>query len=383
MSSLMKRYFVLACWSLLLAGALTAQSALEAELTTALQERIEALEIPGATLSVVLPDGQLISMAAGWADAEAQTPMQPHDRMLSGSVGKVFVSAVALQLAGEGKLDLNAKVSDYLGEEPWYARIPNAEALTVRSLMNHTTGIPRYVFTKAFLEELQTNPYRSWTPLDCLTFIFDERPTHPVGQGWGYSDTNYIILGMILEKLTGNTYYEELQTRILDPLELHHTSPSVDPEMEGLVQGHTGKQNYFNLPPRLIADGKYAINPQFEWTGGGLVTNTDDLAVMLYRLHRGDVLNADIYINLIQPVDPRSGQAAALGYGLGTFVWGSDLGVFYGHSGMMPGYLTQVEFSQKKGYTVAFQMNSDESPKKGLHILIQEFCAIVEQHLEH
>ena len=290
-----RRYMLVLCvilltGGLLQAGTLEVQQDLTQKLTKKLQSIKEEVGFPGATLAVVLPSGEKISLAVGLSDKEKAVAMQPGDRVFTGSVGKTFVAATALQLMEEKKLNLDDKVSSFFKDRKWFFRIPNAEALTVRTLMNHTSGIPRHIFVRAFLEQLPRDPEKTWKPEELLSFIFDKKPIHEVGKGWAYSDTNYIILGMIIEKVTGNRFYNEAQKRFLSPLKLDKTSPAVGRVLQGLVSGYTGKQP-FGLPAKVATDGKYVIDPQFEWTGGGFVTNSLDLALWARALYGGKVLS--------------------------------------------------------------------------------------------
>ena len=140
--------------------------------------------------------------------------------MLAGSVGKTYAAAVALQLVKEGKINLDDKVEKYLGQEKWFSRLPNASQITVRQLMNHTSGLVRYEFKEQFTKDLSANPDKVWKPEELLAYLFDEKAAFEAGKGWDYSDTNYIVLGMIIERVTGKKYYSEAQNRILKPLKL-------------------------------------------------------------------------------------------------------------------------------------------------------------------
>ena len=357
---------------------------LRQDLQTTLDSLVAAEGLPGATLAAVLPDGRLISLAAGYEDVELKKPMGPGSRMFTGSTGKTFVSAVALQLAAEGKIDLNGKVADWFRgqEDAWYHRLPNAADLTVRSLMNHTSGLPRYIFQDAFQAALKADPMRSWTPQECLAVLAGVEPTHAVGKGWGYSDTNYILLGLIIEKATGDTFYHQAQQRILEPFQLGNTIPSTQRALPGLAQGYIGDDNFLNLPKKTVENGLYAMNPQFEWCGGGFVTNTEDMAHWMKWLHDGKVLTPEVYHQLIQPVDFRTGQPAAAGYGLGAFVWQTPLGKFLGHAGVMPGYLTQVEYSDRYGFSIALQTNTDQGMGRRHHAHVQRFAGLVAAYLD-
>ncbi len=349
-----------------------------------LDSLVAADALPGATLAIVLPDGRLISLAAGYEDLEVKKPMPAGGRMFTGSTGKTFVSAVALQLASEGKIDLDRKVAAWFQSEKdaWYHRLPNAADLTVRSLMNHTSGLPRYIFQDAFLNAVKADPMRSWTPQECLSVLLGMAPVHPVGKGWGYSDTNYLLLGLIIEKAGGDTFYNQAQKRLLEPFHLRNTYPSTQRALPGLVQAYVGDQNFLSLPPKTVENGQYAINPQFEWCGGGFVTNVEDMAFWMKWLHGGKVLDPEIYRQLVQPVDFRTGQPATAGYGLGTFVWQTPQGRFLGHAGVMPGYLTQAEYSEKYGFAVAFQTNTDQGMGRKHHAHAQRFARLAEVYLD-
>lgn len=351
-------------------------------LQATLDSIVEEQKLPGATAAIVLADGQLISLASGYADKEMKMAMPLGAQMLLGSVGKIFVSAIVLQLVDEGKIRLKDKVSTYFTGIDWYKQVPNAQDLTIKSLLNHTSGLPRYVFAPSFIDAIEQDPMRSWTPAECLAIIASEEPKHPVGQGWGYSDTNYLLLGLIIEKVTGSSYYAELEKRIISPYHLRATYPSTQRELPGLTQGYIGENNFFKLPQKVVKGGLYAMNPQFEWTGGGLVTNVEDLAYFIKWLHTGKILAPASYQELIKAVDFRTGQASQTGYGLGTFVWSNDSGLSFGHGGVMPGYFTQVEFAQNGGYAIAIQLNTDQSGIRTSHENIRRLGSIVEGLLQ-
>ncbi|MBX2876254.1 MAG: beta-lactamase family protein [Saprospiraceae bacterium] len=355
---------------------------LKANLQASLDSIVKEQQLPGATAAIVLADGQLISLASGYADKEEKIAMPLGAQMLLGSVGKIFVSAVTLQLVDEGKIQLNDKVSKYFIGVDWYKDLPNAEDLTTQSLLNHTSGLPRYVFAPAFIAAIEKDPIRSWTPAECLAIIASEAPKHPVGQGWGYSDTNYILLGLIIEKVTQSSYYTQLEERIISAFHLRSTYPSTQRELPGITQGYIGENNFFKLPKKVIKDGLYAMNPQFEWTGGGLVTNVEDLAYFIKWLHTGKILSTITYDLLLSSVNFRTGQAAETGYGLGTFVWSNPAGKSFGHAGVMPGYFTHVEFAQEGKYAVAMQVNTDQSGVQASHQNVRRLGLTVEQFLQ-
>ena len=204
----------------------SAQLAVRARLQATLDSIHASGRFPGITAGVVLGDGTAFGLASGFADTSLRIRMTPADRLLQGSVGKTYVAAVALQLVHEGKIALDEKVATYLGTEPWYARLANGADVTVRQLMNHTSGIVRYEFKPEFTRDLTANPSKSWQPRELIAYLLDTPAPFAAGQGWEYSDSNYILLGMIIERVTGNSYYSEMQRRLLRPLGLRNTVPS-------------------------------------------------------------------------------------------------------------------------------------------------------------
>src|ERR1700752_2941138 len=220
-------------------------TALENALQLKLEEWHKAGNFPGATLGVALANGESFGLAVGFSDRDTKTPMKPNDRLLAGSVGKTFAAATALQLVKQGKINLDDKIEKYLGREPWFARLPNAKEITVRQLMNHTSGLVRYEFKQQFTKDLTANPEKVWQPTELLAYLFGETPPFEPGKGWNYSDTSYIVLGMIIEKVTGKKFYDEANRRLLKPLRLTDTIPQDGPRLKGVVQGYAGPKNAF------------------------------------------------------------------------------------------------------------------------------------------
>ncbi len=134
------------------------QAALRQQLQAKFDELHKAGNFPGGTAGFVLADGTAFGLATGVSDRTAGTPMKPADRLLAGSVGKTYASAVALQLVHTGEIGLNDPLSKYFGTEPWFKRIAHANRITVRHLMTHTSGLVRYEFNPKFTADLSANP---------------------------------------------------------------------------------------------------------------------------------------------------------------------------------------------------------------------------------
>lgn len=326
-----------------------------------LQALVDSLQwsgnFPGLSLAILKEGQPDIVIASGFNDKEKNIRLSTNDRMLQGSVGKTYVSAVALKLVQAGKLSLDQKVSFYLGQNVWFTRLPNAANITVRMLMNHTSGIMRYEFKPQFLRDLAANADKNWEPVQLLDYVLGEKPAFEAGRGWDYSDTNYILLGMILEHLTGRKYYDLLKTEILVPNQLLHTFPSDHRKPEGLSQGYAGDANEFGGRDKVIGEnGLFIINPQFEWTGGGVFSTTHDLAKWGKLLYEGKIVDTSLLLS--QAVPAKLGSDTK--YGLGVIIRSTPLGASYGHSGFFPGYMTELAYFPAYKMCIALQCNSSD-----------------------
>jgi D-alanyl-D-alanine carboxypeptidase len=335
------------------------------EMTGLLQARLDSLTenqiLPGVTLSVRLSDGTNISLASGLADVENEIAMKPDDIMLSGSVGKTYVSAVVLKLYEQGLIDLKAKAIAYLQDADWFKNIRNAPGITVEMLLNHTAGIPEYVYQKELWQAISENRDKEWSVEERLAFITDEPPANSPGEGWAYADSHYLILGLIIEKVTGRTYYDVLDEMILGPCSLKHTFHSDRRSIPGLIPGYTNLTEEFLLPHRVLNDNMYAFNPQMEWTGGGLASSVSDLTLWARQLYGGSVLKPETMKLMLTPAPYETTLFEGAGYGLGSFIAETDGVKYYGHTGFCPGYITYVQYLPDYNIALALQVNDDSS----------------------
>ena len=344
-------------------------SVLRERLKSKLSELHQGATFPGAILGFVLPDGRSGSVSVGLADVEQKTALKPSDRMLAGSIGKTYVSAVMLQLVEEGKVNLDTRIERWFRGDSWFPRVPNAKDITLRMLMNHSSGIPEHVLNKDFIAEMRKDPDRIWKPEELLTYILDAKPLFPAGKGWSYADTNYILVGMIYERITRKTVYGEVQRRILTPLKLERTIPSDRRVLTDVITGYSMPNSPFGFEGRVIVDGKFIINPQMEWTGGGFASTAEDLARWAKLLYEGKVLRDETLAQMLEGVAANEGRGSGAGnkYGLAVQIRPSEFGVSYGHGGWFPGYISEMEYFPQHKVAVAVQFNTDaqRTLKKG------------------
>ena len=282
-------------------------------------------------------------------------------------------AAFAFADGTDGAVALGADAADVLGKQTWYPRVPNADAITLRQLLNHTSGIPEHVWKKPFQDAVTKAGDRALTPAECLAYVLDDAPVAVPGARWSYADTNYVLVGLCVEAVTGKPFFDVLRARILEPLELKDTIVNDRRDLSGLACGMASGIGFHR--GRVLEEGRYFTNPAFEYCGGGLSSTTRDLARWLRALFAGDVVPAGLQ------ADHRDGVPAARGvaerYGLGCFVTSSPHGPAFGHSGVMPGYLSYALWYPELGVAVAVQFPTDDGRAVGsLKRLVDELAGL-------
>jgi D-alanyl-D-alanine carboxypeptidase len=334
----------------------------EPGLETALHTIVQEQGIPGAVAAAIMPDGTEWVAAAGWADREANRPMAPEDRMLAASIGKTFVAATAMQLAAEGSVDLDGSLARWLGRRPWFDRLPNGRRITPRMLLNHSSGLVDYVYQPGFLESRlnATDPDWYMPHEDKIGLILDQAPLFKPGGGYQYTDSEYILLGLIIEEAAGRRYYDLLDEYFLEPLDLSLTSPSHRRQLQGLVPGYMADNDPFSaagFPDRVMSDGALIYNPASEWTGGGVVTNPRDLARWAVALYQERAVPGAYLDELLRPGVEVPLDAPWKHYGLGVMVFETPHGPLWGHWGNMPGYSGLMVYAPRQRFAFAVLAN--------------------------
>ncbi|MDH5717938.1 MAG: beta-lactamase family protein [Spirochaetia bacterium] len=321
---------------------------------------VKEYRFPGMTAAYVLEDGTINTFAAGFSDIEQKIPMSVNSRMLAASIGKTFTGAVILDLVREGKLNLDVPVNQYIGSENWFKQLANNNEITLRHLLTHSSGIENHVESPNFIKAIQTSkkgdlPY--FKPIELVSFILNTPPLFKPGSGFHYSDTGYIIAGLVVEKITGKNLFGEIKSRLLVPLNLKNTEPSDKKELKGLASGYLSPENIFQLPVKTtIRPGLMSWNPGIEWAGGGFISTSKDLAVWGSTLYEGRALSGKYLKELFQGVTAAPGTK----YSIATAITEDNKGdITYGHKGWIPGYCSSLLYYAKYKSVVAFQINTD------------------------
>jgi D-alanyl-D-alanine carboxypeptidase len=271
---------------------------------------------PGALVYVRTPTAARAGVA-GYADRAAHVSMRAADRFRIASLTKAFTSVLVLQLEGEGKLDIDDPVENYLPHV-----VPNGSAITLRELLNHTSGLYDYSDDAAFSQAVFDNPQRTWTPLELAAFAFSHAPYFAPGIDYHYSNTNYVLLGLVVEKIEGKPLAESLQQRIIGPLGLTATSlPTAISLGSDFVHG------YLSLDGSPLFDLAPLISPSIGWSAGGIVSNARDVTTFYRALLTGRLLPAVQLVEMETP-SPNAGT-----YGLGIDTGRLSCGTTFGHRG--------------------------------------------------
>ena len=324
---------------------------------------------PGATAAIILPDGSVHAFATGYSDIDDEIAMAPDMRMPSGSIGKTYVAATAISMALDGVLGLDDPIAKWIGDRPWFRRLPNGPDITLRHLLNHSGGLIDHAFdSPGFAEAVRAlvgrgNPDATLSHERLVQFALDREPLFPAGLGHNYSDTGYIVAGLVIEAAAGASYYDELRRRILGPLGLDMTHPQDRRDAPRLAQGYgAASAEIFGTPLEVVgSDGRMAFNPAIEWTGGGLYNNPQSLVRWVKLLYEGDAFEGDYLGDLLESAVRGASPIPTTVYSLGVTISQTPVGIVYGHSGFFPGYNSVVQYFPAAGAALAIQINTDRS----------------------
>jgi D-alanyl-D-alanine carboxypeptidase len=330
----------------LLAGAPAATaSPTHAELQRAV-DRVVAAGAPGV-IALVRDGHRTVRAAGGFADLRPRRPLRPGDRYRVGSNTKTFVATVVLQLAGEGRLALEDTVERWLP-----GLVSGGGAITVRQLLNHTSGLPDYApeDDDSFIRQVLADRRRTWMPQELVGIALARPPLFAPGAAWAYSNTGYILLGLIVEAASGRPLAAELRRRIFAPLHLRGTTFATGRRIVGR-HGH----GYSRFGARRLYDIT-AVDQSWAGAAGAIVSRARDLARFHRALLGGRLLRRDLLAQMRDTV-PVGGQ----GYGLGLIRSRLPCGTFWGHGGETLGYLSYAETRTHPPRQAMIAVTADQS----------------------
>jgi D-alanyl-D-alanine carboxypeptidase len=342
---------VLTAAGLLAASGIAVPATTKSTSAPRLQEDLDALVaagVPGAIL--VIRDGnRTVSIASGLGNVDEQTPMRGSDRFRIASHTKTYVATVVLQLVSEGKLHLEDTVEQWLP-----GLVPNGDGITVRQLLNHTSGLFDYENDpRVFEPYINGDLGYHWAPRELVRIAVSHEPLFEPGATQSYSNTGYILAGLIIKAATGNTLRGELSRRIFQPLHLRATS---FPTRPGIAGRHAHGYIILGAPPAIDITG---ISP-FVWAAGAIIsTGPDDLS--FYRaLLSGHLVKAGL-LREMKEIVPIEGAPPGAGYGLGLTRSGTPCGIAWGHNGAFGGFCSDVYTSENGRHQALLMVNLDQS----------------------
>jgi D-alanyl-D-alanine carboxypeptidase len=321
----------------------------------AMLDKIVAAGAPGV-IGLVRDGGTTVRAASGVASLGSGRPIRPGDRYRIGSLTKTFVSTVVLQLVGEGTLRLSDPV------ERWLPRlVPNGRNITIRQLLNHTSGLFNYTEDPRIMARYFPHGDRDfvWTPRELVAVATSHPPVFTPGTSWAYSNTNYILAGLIVRAATGTPIQVQLAQRIFAPLHLRHTSYPVTEAW--LPDPHSHGYAYLDGPATVPTD---TTRLSASWAGaaGAIVSTVDDVARFYAALLGGHLLAPAQLASMKTMVDAVPPPAR---YGLGLFALPAGCATAWGHSGDFTGYNTIAIATEHASRQVVLMMNLDNSGDPG------------------
>ncbi|MBH1933401.1 beta-lactamase family protein [Streptomyces sp. AV19] len=297
---------------------------------------------------------------AGVADLTTHRQRLSLDRFRAGSISKVFSSVVLLQLESEGRLNL---------DEPVERRLPgvlrgngnDGRRVTLRQLLNHSSGVYNYTEDAAFWQSLTKdfpkNRYATRKPSQLVATALKHRPYFEPGKGWHYSNTNYIVAGMVIEKVTGHSYADEIRRRVLRPLDLRNTTlPGTSSRMPDPHGRAYSKLNSTD-PAAKIYDTT-ELNPSWGWAAGEIISTTGDLTRFYEALLGGRLLPRHQQRELLTTVPVQEQEMSAYGLGIARAKLSCGTTVWF-HSGGIHGSTSLAASTAGGGHTAAFNLNGD------------------------
>jgi D-alanyl-D-alanine carboxypeptidase len=341
------------------------------DLRATLQRDADALLVQGAPGVLVELDGQRgdVRVRSGYADVAARTPVPWDARFRIGSFTKTYVAATVLQLAGEHRLSLDDTVDRWL---PGVVRGNGNDGrkVTIRQLLQHTSGIPEYLRGMPWLFEEQSfleHRFDTVTARQAVDVAMTYPPDFAPGTRWSYSNTNYMLAGLVIERVTGHTWQDEVERRIVRPLGLRHTVlPGTSPE---IPRPHAIGYERFPGPDATEDDPDYGepidatrLNPSWGGAAGEAISTTGDSNRFLQALLRGRVLKRaqlDEMLRTVPTNDEFRANWPGARYGLGIMWIPNSCGGSWSHGGDIMGFRTRNGVTPDGRRSVIVSINTD------------------------
>lgn len=339
------------------------QRAIEAAARTQLKAFGNGQPIPGVFIAIDMPGYAPYVKSVGFANLQARTPFRLADKFRIGSNTKTFVVTVLLQLADEHRLSLDDPISKFnLG-----VNVPNAGKITVRNLCEMRSGLFEAYNTQQF-DKLDVTPQTHLTARQLVGWAAMHKPLFAPGAKYNYSNTNYLILGLIIEKLTHDTVGNQIRKRLLAPMGLNGTSfPQTAAMPTPFSHGYQpqGKDGW--------SDVTVDIPPSITWAAGAMVSTVPDMKRWVKSYVLGTMNSKAMQRERLRCLPTGAGKNLAFGLGIGC------ANGWYGYTGGLPGYHTAAYYFPAKDITVIAFVNAQrEQPFPGAaNVILRDITQII------
>lgn len=301
-------------------------------------------EIPGAWLSI-LSNSTDIQIVSGWATKDL-IPMEKNHLFRFSSITKMLTATVIFQLIEEEKLALGDRVIDHLGLMllEGLQSESEIEKITIDNLLQHTSGIEDYVALN-WVQTLAGNPEKVWEPIDLLNYAkVNGSPKHKVGKSFYYSDTNYVLLGILIETLTGKQLAEVFKTRLFDPLEMNNTylESQEDVKLDNLSSGYFETTDLSN----------WSVSS--DWAGGGIASTMENMSYFMKALVSSDLFEDAKTLETMKTW-LQTGSDSFYGYGIGKYHLTDN--IYIGHGGQGFGFTSGLYYIEELETIVCLGVN--------------------------
>lgn len=340
------------------------------DLAAALQELVDAQvqeqEILGMAMAARAVDGTVIGAGSGVADPAGEIAWSVDTQSAIASVTKSFTAVVIMQLIEEGKLSLDETI------DTWFPEQPNGDKITVRMLLSHTSGLAKYINGPQFLEAMQAGKFATeWATLDLVAEANAAGPVDEPGSSEAhYANTNFALLGLITEAITGNSWEQEVEARIIQPLDLQRTTfLSAEDALDTMVGGYAKTENGYQ---NLLEEPWYP-HASTIWAAGDIVTSASDLLTFASALFDGELVSRETLAIMAQPLGTDADSGISWGLGGGTIEMlppGS-----FGMGGDNPGYNAFYMGIQDTKLVAVALSNSEHGDSIGPSIAALEYLS--------
>ncbi|KUN38051.1 serine hydrolase [Streptomyces longwoodensis] len=328
-------------------GVVELTPAVQRQLDDAVQQVMKEAGVPGVSVGVWTPDKGEYVKSFGVADKNTGRPMTPDLYLRIGSETKTFTVTALLQLVDQGKVGLDDTIGKYV------EGVPNGDRITLRQLAGMRSGLFNYSQDEAFFKALTSDPQRHFSPQELLDYAFKHPVLFPPGEKFYYCNTNLILLGLVVEKMSGQQLAGYIHDHILEPAGLDHTSFPAGAEFpDPHAQGYTDQTATGQVED--TADW----NPSWAWAAGAMISQLQDLRVWARTVATGQLPDGDRMVSEAtqkQRLATPPTSIPGAGYGLGIF----DVQGWIGHNGSLPGYESLTVYLPSAQATLVVMLNTD------------------------